>query len=286
MTIGLLISGDLGNVALCHFLKNHDLKFVMTDYASNKIIESCNINKIPLYIGSPKNLKINSFIKNKKCNILISVNYIFLIDKNIINLASGLCFNIHGSLLPKYRGRTPHVWAIINNDQETGITAHIIDEGCDTGPILEQIKVPIDLNDSGWDILEKYKKLYIPLIERVIKKYSLNQLNIIDQDERKATFFPKRTPDDGLIDWNWNSIRIMNWVRAQKYPYPGAFTFYKNDKIIIDSVSKVNYKNNRNIKNGTIVCIKPLIVKCSDSAIKINKIRSTNKTFDLNEILN
>ena len=76
MTIGLLISGDLGNLALCYFLKNHELKFVMTDYASNKIIESCKINKIPLFIGSPKNVKINSFIKNKKCNILISVNYI------------------------------------------------------------------------------------------------------------------------------------------------------------------------------------------------------------------
>ena len=286
MRIGLLISGDLGNIALSHFLKNHDLKFVMTDYTSNKIIESCNINKIPLYVGSPKNVKINNFIKNKKCDILISVNYIFLIDKNIINLASGLCFNIHGSLLPKYRGRTPHVWAIINNEKETGITAHIIDEGCDTGPILEQVKVPINLSDSGWDILEKYKKLYIPLIERVMEKHSLNQLKIIAQDERKATFFPKRAPDDGLIKWNWNSIKIINWVRAQKHPYPGAFTFYNNKKIIIDSVSKINYKHSKNLKNGTIICIKPLIVKCSDSAIIINKIRSTNKTFNLNEILN
>ncbi len=287
MTFGLLISGDLGNITLCHFLNHYALKFVMTDKASKKIIENCEKNNIPLFIGNPRTNKVNTFIIGKKCEIIISVNYIFLIKKNIINLSSGLCFNIHGSLLPKYRGRTPHVWAIINNEKKTGITAHIIDEGCDTGGILEQIEVEIDKKDSGWDILEKYKKLYVPLIERVLKKYASNSLKVIPQNEKEATFFPKRSPEDGLIDWNWNSIRIENWIRAQRIPYPGAFSIFKNKKIIIDDANKIKYKYDCNLRNGTIISIKPLIIKCSDEAIKINKLREINsKQFKLFEILN
>ena len=285
MQIGLLISGDLGNAALCHFIKNYILEFVMTDDSSEEIIKSCNDKKIPLFIGNPRFEKINYFIKDKKCDIIISINYMFIIKKNVINIAKGLCFNIHGSLLPKYRGRTPHVWAIINNEEITGITAHIIDEGCDTGPIIEQIKVAINKEDTGWDILEKYKKLYIPLVESVLNKYSNNKLDIFPQDEKNATIFPKRTPDDGLINWNWNSKRIINWVRAQSKPYPGAFSFYNNKKIIIDKVSKLKMNYDKNLKNGTIILINPLIIKTCDAALKIEKSRNNLEEIKINEIL-
>ena len=281
MTIGLLACGDLGVISLGHFLKNYDLKFVMTDYGSTKIIEKSNTNNIPVFVGKPKSPKIDNFIKDKYCEILVSVNYLFIIDENIINLSSGLSFNIHGSLLPKYRGRTPHVWAIINGEKETGITAHIIDKGCDTGPILEQVIVPIDLNDSGWDILDKFKKLYIPLIEKVLEKYSSNQLRMTIQDDENATFYSKRTPNDGIINWDWDSTKIVNWVRAQRYPYPGAFTYYFNKKIIIESASMALYKHDKNLKNGTIICINPLMIKCSDSAIRVNEIRQSINTFKL-----
>ena len=285
MTFGLLISGDLGNLTLCHFISHYKLKFVMTDKTSKKIIENCEENKIPLYVGNPRSEKINYFIKDKECNVIVSVNYIFLIKRNIISLAKGLCFNIHGSLLPKYRGRTPHVWAIINNEKTTGITAHIIDEGCDTGPILEQIKIEIEKNDSGWDILEKYKDLYIPLIETVLKKYSQNKLEAIPQNEKNATFYPKRTPDDGLINWNWDSDKIVNWVRAQRYPYPGAFFIYKNQRVIIDSVTKIEFNQDQKLKNGLIISTNPLIIKSSDLAIKINNLRDNFIKFEINEIL-
>ena len=71
-------------------------------------------------------------------------SYLFLIEKDIILHPRFLTFNIHGSLLPKYRGRAPHIWAIINNEKETGITAHVIDEKCDSGDIISQIKIKIE----------------------------------------------------------------------------------------------------------------------------------------------
>ena len=285
MTVGLLISGELGNIALKYFVKNYNIKFVLTDKSSKKIIEFCKNNKTPIFIGNPRTDEIRHFIIDKKCEIIASINYIYIIKKNIINLAEGLCFNIHGSLLPKYRGRTPHIWAIINDEKETGITAHIIDEGCDTGGIIDQIKIIINENDTGWDILEKYKILYIPLIKSVLSKYTSNSISIIPQDEENATFFPKRTPKDGIINWNWNSKRIINWIRAQSNPYPGAFCFYKNEKIIIDKATIIHIENIEYKKNGTIICSNPIIVKTKDSTLKLETIRHNYIKLEINEIL-
>jgi methionyl-tRNA formyltransferase len=285
MIVGLLISGELGNIVLKYFKKNHYIKFVLTDKSSKTIIEFCKNNKTPIFIGNPRTDEINHFISDKKCEIIASINYIYIINKNIINIAEGLCFNIHGSLLPKYRGRTPHIWAIINDEKETGITAHVIDEGCDTGAIIDQIKIIINENDTGWDILQKYKTLYIPLIKSVISKYTSKSILPISQDEENATFFPKRTPEDGIINWHWNSKRIINWIRAQSNPYPGAFCFYKKEKIIIDKASIVYIDNHEDKKNGTIICSNPIIVKTQDNALKLETIRHNCIELEINEIL-
>lgn len=282
MKIGLLVSGSLGDVVLRHFEQSYDISFVMTDNSSTNIINFCNQRAIPLFVGNPRNKRVNEFVKGKECNIIASINYLFLINKNIIDLAKDLCFNIHGSLLPKYRGRTPHVWAIINNEKKIGITAHVIDEGCDTGAILEQIEIPINKKDTGATILEKYKKLYIPLIKKVLENYESNQLIYIPQDESKATYFGKRIPEDGKIDWNWQAERIVNWVRAQAYPYPGAFTFYKGRKVTIDKVSICEYGFHYEQENGTILSTLPLIIKCPNSAVMIEVLREQEVEFEKN----
>lgn len=282
MKIGFLVSGSLGDVVLSHFENSYDISFVMTDSTSVEIIEFCNQKKIPLFIGNPRNKKVNRFIAHKKCDVIASVNYLFLIQKNIIELAKDLCFNIHGSLLPKYRGRTPHVWAIINNEKVTGISAHVIDEGCDTGAIIKQIEIPISKSDTGATIIDKYKKSYVPLIEEVLEKYQSNQLIYNRQDESKATYFGKRTPEDGQIDWNWQAERIVNWVRAQAYPYPGAFTFYKDRKVTIDKVSICDHGFHYEQENGTILSTLPLIIKCPNSAVMIEVLREQEVEFEKN----
>jgi methionyl-tRNA formyltransferase len=96
-------------------------------------------------------------------DLILSINYLFLLDEEMISKLP-LAINIHGSLLPKYRGRTPHVWSIINGETKTGVTAHIIDADCDTGDIVKQIVVPIEKDDTGATILEKYEKIYPELL--------------------------------------------------------------------------------------------------------------------------
>lgn len=282
MLIGILCSGGLGFSILEKLKDNYNVQFVLTDSKSTLVRSFCKEQGIPCFSGNPRNGKGKQFIKNYPVDVIASINYLFLIEKDIINHPSIFTFNIHGSLLPKYRGRTPHVWAIINGEKKTGITAHIINEGCDTGEVIHQIEVPINDEDTGATILKKYEVLYHPLIEKVFKNIQNNNISLTQQDESQATYFGKRTPLDGEIDWSFTSEQIRNWVRAQAYPYPGAFTFYEGDKIIIDKVSIINKEYSKNYKVGEIVAIDPkIIVKSIDGFFRIDELREEKSIFEI-----
>jgi methionyl-tRNA formyltransferase len=250
-----------------------DIEFVCTDSRSEDIIGFSQSNRLDLFLGNPRGGRISRFIREREIDVLISVNYLFIIESDLIRLPKLLAFNVHGSLLPKYRGRTPHVWAIINNEVETGITAHIIDDGCDTGGIIEQVIIPISSDDTGATLLCKYEKAYIPLIELVLNKIRTKKIRIRKQDEEKATYFGKRNHDDGLINWNWQRERIRNWVRAQAFPYPGAFAYIDNKKVVIDKVVLTDFGFSYDEPNGLIKSIDPVLIKTPNGVIEIVDIR-------------
>ncbi len=279
MKLGILVSGNLGYIVLKYLYKNFIIEYVLTDSKSDTIINFCNLNKIDVFINNPREGKAYNFCNKKKVDILVSANYKYIIEKDLIQLPKKLAFNIHGSLLPKYRGRTPHVWAIINNEFETGITAHLIDEGCDSGDIIEQIKIEIGNEDTGADILNKFNDNYIKILNIVLNKARLGKLTFIKQQNNIATFFGKRNPDDGKIDWNWQKERIYNWIRAQANPYPGAFTYHNGNKIIID---KIKYNENgftNDMENGLVISTSPFLVKTPNGVVELYKVR--NYDFDL-----
>jgi methionyl-tRNA formyltransferase len=276
MNLGVLVGGNLGLTVLKHLFQSQNIKFVLTDKKSFLIIEFCKTNDIEIFIGNPRTQSASIFFLNFKIEVLISINYLFLIERDLIELPSKIAFNIHGSLLPKYRGRTPHVWAIINNENQTGITAHLIDENCDTGDIIEQLVVKIEKNDTGNDLLLKYTKLYSPLVDKVLENISNNKLTLTPQKDELATYFEKRTPEDGKINWNWKKERIINWVRAQAYPYPGAFSYIKDQKIVIDEVVEFKLKVSSETKTGIILAVSPkIIVNTSNGALELRKVRET-----------
>jgi methionyl-tRNA formyltransferase len=276
LKIALLASGKIGFIAFEKLIKEYEISLVMTDRSSTDIINLSVEKKYPLFIGNPRGQKSFDLIKDKTVDILLSVNYLFIIEKDLINLPSKLAFNIHGSLLPKYRGRTPHVWAIINNESNTGVTAHVIDEKCDTGPIIKQILVPIEPNDTGAIILEKYAKIYYPLIKDVLIQIEKGAIQLTPQNESIATFFGKRSPEDGHINWNWQKERIYNWIRALSHPYPGAFTLIGNNKLFIDSIEFSDYGFNFEMPNGLIISVMPFLIKTSNGVVKVTKFRNTN----------
>ena len=280
LKLGLLCSGNLGLIVLKHTFENYNVVFVLTDKNSKDIKNFSIENNLPMYVGNPRKGRAYEFVKRFNVDVISSVNYLFLIEEDIINHSNKITFNIHGSLLPKYRGRTPHVWAIINGEKEAGITAHLIDPNCDTGEIILQEKVIIEEYDTGATILGKYKLLYLPLFDKVISLTNNKSIITFPQDESKATYFGKRTSNDGEINWDWKKERIRNWVRAQAYPYPGAFTFLDNKKIIIDKVSVAEYKSTEEI--GTIISLKPkVVVKVSDGIVFLDQVRTERHLFEI-----
>lgn len=283
MKLAILASGSLGFKVLIHLIERHQIVAVLTDRNSAAIADLARTKGIPLFIGNPRYGKAHSFITGIDTDVLLSINYLFLIEDDLITWPSKLAFNIHGSLLPKYRGRTPHVWAIINNEKETGVTAHIIDEGCDTGDIIEQIHIPIEPDDTGADLLKKYEVIYPAIVDKVFQQISTGDLARTKQDESKAITFGKRIPEDGQINWNWYRERILNWVRAQAYPYPGAFTWLNNQKVTIDQVGFDDYGFRQKMKNGEIISIDPLRVKTPNGVLRIIAFREKQILFSVGE---
>lgn len=276
MKLGILASGDLGSDMLNKLAESYIVDFVMTDTKSRRILDYCAEKQLPIFTGNPRDGKASSFYKQFNIDVLVSVNYLFLIEQDLISLPRKLAFNVHGSLLPKYRGRTPHVWAIINNEKETGITAHIIDQGCDTGSILLQKKIRIDDNDTGGSVLGKFKEMYYELIDEVLTNISKDSLQPVKQDDTKATYFGKRSENDGKINWNWQKERIRNWIRAQASPYPGAFTFCDEQKLILDMIEYDDFGFNDEMPNGMILSLNPFLVKTPNGVIRVLEWRNKN----------
>lgn len=283
---GILVSGNLGAIVLKNILNTTPVSFVFTDSKSEEIINFCKIKNIPLFVGNPRNGRSQNFLIENKCSVILSINYLFIIEEDVIKHPTKFAVNFHGSLLPKYRGRTPHVWSIINNEQKSGITAHLIDNGCDTGDVIEQIEIEISKTDTGASILNKFNEKYFPLVQKVIDKIENDTISFKPQDHSKATYFGKRTPEDGLIDWNWHKERIFNWVRALSNPYPGAFSFMNGTKIIIDQVSFSDIGFSDDFENGTILQTSPLSVKCPNGVIQIDTLREKHANFEIGQILN
>lgn len=190
-------------------------------------------NKIPFY-EMEHNLKekgLSAFLQRVKPELIVVVGWYHMIPDFI--LAKIPCAGLHASLLPKYRGGAPLVWAIINGEKETGITFFLLDKGVDSGPIIGQEKVKINKRDTIATVYKKIEKKGIKLLRKYLPKIANRTAVYKKQDESQKTIFPQRTPEDGRINWNWGAKRIKDFIRAQTKPYPGAYTIIKNKKVVI-----------------------------------------------------
>lgn len=233
ISLNVFCSGRLGEAVLKKLLANSafNIKGVLTDHSSIEIIKRVKEHGIPIHVGNPRRNNFSN--KLVPADILISANYFFVLPDSIIELANKMAINIHGSLLPKYMGRTPNTWVIINDEVETGITVHEIIKEVDAGDIIYQEEIPILNKDTAGTLTEKMMERYPEIAEKVIFDIVKGNINKRKQDLLKKTYCCKREPSDGLINWDWSSRKIYNWVRAQTRPYPGAFFIYEKSKYIL-----------------------------------------------------
>lgn len=171
-----------------------------------------------------KNPKVHEFIKSANPDLLWITDFRYLIPSETIALARLGAVNLHPSLLPAYRGRASINWAILNGERQLGLTAHFVDEGMDTGDIINQISYEISDDEDVGDCLNILYPLYGRITRKVLAYFEAGCVPRIPQDHSSATSFSRRRPEDGFINWTQSARSIFNLVRAVTSPYPGAFT--------------------------------------------------------------
>ncbi|MGQ0812183.1 MAG: methionyl-tRNA formyltransferase [Nitrospiraceae bacterium] len=154
----------------------------------------------------------------------------------ILSLPLKGCVNVHGSLLPKYRGAGPVQWAIIHGERETGITTMLMDEGMDTGAMLLQERTPIRPDDTAGSLSGRLAEIGGALLVETISQLKAGTLAPRRQDHSQASLAPLLKKEDGLIDWTRRASEIANRVRGLS-PWPGAYTFLKSERWQIWQVS-------------------------------------------------
>lgn len=168
-------------------------------------------------------------------DLVIVHSYSMHIGPEILSIPPRGAINIHGALLPQYRGANPIQWAIINNQSKTGVTIHYMTDRFDAGDIIAQREVPIHEADTWLDVNSRIQDASNKLLATEVPKILTSINDRTPQDESKAHLWPRRKPEDGRIDWKGKSRDIYNLIRALVKPHPGAF--YINDageKVVID----------------------------------------------------
>ncbi len=165
--------------------------------------------------------------------LLLSVDYRYRIPPQILNIQGLTSINLHPGLLPRYRGRAPLNWAILQGETQLGLTAHCMDEGVDSGDIIAQVQFELAAHEDVGDALRKLYPLYADMVRKVFALVESGKLPRRPQDHAQATVYPRRRPEDGVIEWNLPAHHIHRLVRAVAAPYPGAFGWYDNRKIIV-----------------------------------------------------
>jgi len=165
-----------------------------------------------------------------KPDLLIVVAFGQIIPGKILNSAKWGGINIHASLLPQYRGSAPIQWAVINNEKNTGLTTMCMDEGLDTGPILMQQEVDILEGETAGMLHDRLSSLAPGLLIKTLGGLANGLITERKQDNSLATYAPKLTKEQGLINWSWPAERLYGLIRGLD-PWPGAFT-YHNEKML------------------------------------------------------
>ncbi len=213
-------------------------------------------------------------LKKYECDICIVVAFGQILPKEILNMFKYGCINVHGSLLPKYRGAAPIQWSIINGETKTGITTMFMDVGVDTGDMLLKSELIIDDSDTYGSLYEKLSILGADLLIETLEKIENGTLIATKQNDDESTHAPMITKEMRHIDYTKSSTDIVNLIRGLN-PTPSAVSFYNEEPLKILKAEVIN-NNYNNAKFGEIVDIiknKGFVVKTSDGAVLILEVQ-------------
>ena len=287
----LIAAGYVPAAVVCNPDEPIDRKQILTPPPVKRPIVN---GKWPIEIFQPATKAELLAIRHKllaiKPELAIIAAYGKILPKEILDIPSRGFINVHGSLLPHYRGASPIQTAILNGEKETGVTIMEVDEEMDHGPTLANSQWPIADSDTYESLSQKLAVLGAELLIKILPDYISGKIKPVPQEHEKATYTKIIKKENGKIDWNKSAEEIERMVRAY-YPWPTAWTIWriKNLELRIKILESEILGNNENYKIGEVFLTlkNELAVKCGEGALIIKKLRlEGGKILSAREFLN
>ncbi|WP_262264981.1 bifunctional UDP-4-amino-4-deoxy-L-arabinose formyltransferase/UDP-glucuronic acid oxidase ArnA [Pantoea dispersa] len=216
-------------------------------------------------------------IRTMQPDFIFSFYYRALLSDTILNCARVGAFNLHGSLLPKYRGRAPLNWVLVNGETETGVTLHRMVKRADAGDIVAQQRVAIDPQDNALTLHRKLVACAGQLLEGALPPMKRGEITATPQNDAEATVVGRRTPEDGRINWELPAAKVNNLVRAVTDPWPGAFAYAGTVKFVVWK-GRV-HQDAPSAKPGTVLSVEPFLIACGEGALEVVTGQSDNGVY-------
>ncbi|MBQ3073559.1 MAG: methionyl-tRNA formyltransferase [Ruminococcus sp.] len=228
---------------------------------------------LPVY--QPATLRdtdIQNTLKELAPDVIVVVAYGKLLPKEVLDIPKYGCINVHGSILPKYRGAAPIQWTVINGDEYGGVTTMYMGEGLDTGDIIEVYKTKVEENETSGELFDRLAKEGAKLLLHTLELIENGTAPRIPQNEEEATYASMLSKEMCIIDWTKPASEVHNLVRGLN-PWPIALTTLegKRVKIIETRISSLRGKE------GEIVALEPLTVACGEGSVEIPTLQIEGK---------
>lgn len=196
-----------------------------------------------------------------------------LVRQDFIDLAPRGVYGMHPTLLPRHRGRAAIPWTILHGLARTGVTLfEIVDPTADSGPIVGQLEVDVAPDETATSLYDKVLDAHVDLVRAEVPRIAAGTHAREPQDETRASAWPRRTPADGIIDWDTRARFLDAWVRAQTRPYPGAFTYHGDEKLVVWRARPLDVEARD--PAGTVVELRDegAVVACGEGALLLEEI--------------
>ena len=235
-----------------------------------------------LPVVQPEKMKAPEFLEcleEWNPDVIVVTAFGRILPKAILDVPRQGCVNVHGSLLPAYRGAAPIQWAIINGETQTGITTMFMDEGMDTGDILLQEQVDIHVDETAGELAIRLAEIGGRLLVPTLEKLEAGSLTRIPQDHAQASLAPILTKNEGCIDWTMSAKQIVNRVRGLS-PWPGTFGSLEGQRMSIwQAHEMVRSPEEQKSQPGTITAVgkKEVVVSAGQGSVGIMEWQPANK---------
>jgi methionyl-tRNA formyltransferase len=223
-------------------------------------------------VNAPETLNA---LRKLEPELVFVVGWSQLVHEAFIAIAREGAFGMHPTLLPRHRGRAPIPWAILTGLARTGVTLfEIVDSTADSGAIVGQVVVDISPEETATTLFARLADAHVELTRELVPRLIARTAPRLPQDPSRASSWPKRGPVDGIIDWETRAPYLYDWVRAQTRPYPGAFTFLGDEKVIVWGARPVEL--DANAPAGTIVEVGSAgpVVACGEGGLVLEEVQA------------